>query len=307
MNTNINAGGTTSALRIGWIGTGVMGRSMCGHLLSQGYSITMTSRTRGKAVDLESRGARWVETAAEVAAQSEIIFSIVGYPHDVEQVHLGPQGTLQSAAANTILVDMTTSEPTLARRLSLKAMERQVHCLDAPVSGGDLGARNATLSIMVGGELDIFERVLPLFQCLGKTIVYQGAAGCGQHTKMVNQTLIATNMIGVCEALLYAYRAGLDLDKVLQSVSSGAAGSWSLSNLAPRIIAQQFDPGFFVDHFVKDLGIVLREANLMKLSLPGVALAQQLYVALQGQGGGQLGTHALQLALAKLSGIDWRR
>jgi 3-hydroxyisobutyrate dehydrogenase len=205
------------------------------------------------------------------------------------------------------LIDFTTSEPSLAKELAALAGERGIEAIDAPVSGGDIGARNATLSIMLGGDELACRRWQPLFETLGKTIVYQGPPGSGQHTKMVNQTLIASNMIGVCEALLYAHRAGLDLERVMQSVGSGAAGSWSLSNLGPRIIGNNFDPGFFVEHFVKDMGIVLQEAKRMQLALPGLSLAHQLYVALQAQGGGRLGTHALQLALARMSGLDWSK
>ncbi len=283
-----------------------MGQSMCGHLLRAGYSVTVYSRTRKKAAELEAAGARWADTPAGVAENSDVIVSIVGYPRDVTEVHLGPAGTIMRAKPETILVDMTTSSPAMAQTIAERAHARGLVALDAPVSGGDVGARNATLSIMVGGDRAVFEALLPIWNTLGKTVVHQGAAGAGQHTKMMNQILIATNMIGVCESLLYAYRAGLNLETAMQSVSSGAAGSWSLINLGPRIIKQNFDPGFFVDHFVKDMGIALDEANQMGLSLPGLALAKQLYVALQAQGGGALGTHALQLALARLSGIDWQ-
>jgi len=194
----------------------------------------------------------------------------------------------------------------LAIEIAQRAGALQVHSVDAPVSGGDVGAREARLSIMVGGEITVVGRIMPLLEVMGKAIVHQGGPGAGQHTKMVNQILIATNMIGVCEALLYAHRAALDLNSVLQSVGSGAAGSWSLTNLGPRIIANNFDPGFFVEHFIKDMGIALAEARRMNLSLPGLALAQQLYLGLQAQGHGRDGTHALELALASLSGIDWK-
>ncbi|HMP78331.1 MAG TPA: NAD(P)-dependent oxidoreductase [Pirellulaceae bacterium] len=291
--------------RIGWIGTGVMGRSMCGLLLDRGLTVAVFNRSREKAAPLIDRGAVWFDSPSGVAAQADVIFSIVGYPADVREVHLGSNGTVAHAPPGTILVDMTTSQPSLAVEISQQAASRGIATLDAPVSGGDIGARNATLSIMVGGERAAFEQVLPILQILGKTIVYQGPAGAGQHTKLVNQILIASNMIGVCEALLYGYRAGLNLEQVMQSVSSGAAGSWSLSNLGPRIIQNQFDPGFFVEHFIKDMRIALDEAQRMQLALPGLALAQQLYLALQAQGGGRAGTHALQLALSSLSGIDW--
>lgn len=298
--------------RIGWIGTGVMGRSMCGHLIAQGYQVTVFNRTREKAEDLLNRGALWADSPAEVASRSDIVFTIVGYPQDVREVILGQQGVLagfcgqgNGSTAGKIVVDMTTSEPTLAVEVETEARKHSVAAIDAPVSGGDIGARNATLSIMIGGESRAVSAVWPLFDVMGKTIVHQGPAGAGQHTKMVNQTLVAASMIGVCEALLYGYRAGLDLEKVLESVASGAAGSWSLSNLAPRIIQNRFEPGFFVEHFVKDMAIVLEEARKMNLFLPGLALVNQLYQGLMAQGHQRDGTHALQLALARCSGLDW--
>ncbi len=292
--------------RIGWIGTGVMGASMCGHLISAGYSATVYSRTRQKSEALLARGAQWAETPESLARQSDVVFSIVGYPADVREVLLGEHGALRGAAAGTVLVDMTTSQPSLAVEIWQAAKAQGVYALDAPVSGGDLGARNATLSIMLGGDQDVAEALQPLWDSMGKTVVYQGPAGSGQHTKMVNQTLIASNMIGVCEALLYGYRAGLDLPTVLKSVASGAAGSWSLSNLGPRIIADNFDPGFYVEHIIKDIGIVLEESRRMGLFMPGLALAEQLYRAVQAQGHGRAGTQALILALGHMAGFDWR-
>ena len=291
--------------RIGWIGTGVMGQSMCRHLIEAGFSVSVFSRTRQKSEPLLKLGATWCPSPREVAAQSEVTFSIVGFPVDVEEVHLGSEGTLQGASPGHVLVDMTTSQPALAQRIARESEAKQIHAIDAPVSGGDVGAQNGTLSIMIGGDPEIVQALDPAWQAMGATIVHQGPAGAGQHTKMVNQTLIATGMIGVCEALLYAYKAGLDLETVLKSVSSGAAGSWSLSNLAPRIMENNFDPGFFVEHFIKDMGIAIDEANRMGLSLPGLALAHQLYLAVKAQGDGRLGTHALQKAIASLSGIDW--
>jgi len=292
-------------ISVGWIGTGVMGASMARHLLDAGYPMTVFSRTRRRAEPLLEAGAAWAESPRCVAERSEITFSIVGYPSDVREVHLGADGTLAGAKPDSLIVDMTTSEPTLAMEIARAAAEKKVGAVDAPVSGGDVGARNATLSIMVGGPKEAVQRAWPLLDVMGKTIVHQGPAGAGQHAKMVNQTLIATGMIGVCEALLYAHAAGLDLETVLQSVRSGAAGSWSLSNLAPRIIDGDFEPGFFVEHFIKDMGIALAEARKMKLCLPGLALAQQLYQAVEAQGGGHKGTQALQLALAQLSGREW--
>ncbi len=274
-----------------------MGSSMCGHLLAAGYQATVTTRTPEKAKSLVDKGAQLVKTPIEVAEHSDVVFTIVGYPSDVKEVVLGPSGALAGAKAGSILVDMTTSEPGLAREIYESAKQKGVQSVDAPVSGGDVGAKEARLSIMVGGEQDAFEKLLPLFKLMGKTIVHQGPAGMGQHTKMVNQILIATNMIGVCEAMLYAHRAGLDPTKVLESVGSGAAGSWSLSNLAPRMIAGNFEPGFYVEHFLKDMGIALAESRKMNLALPGLALAEQLYRAVAAQGWSKKGTHALLLAL----------
>jgi 3-hydroxyisobutyrate dehydrogenase len=236
-----------------------------------------------------------------------VVFAIVGFPKDVREVFLGAEGALAGSKPGSILVDMTTSEPSLAVEIYDAAKARGVHAVDAPVSGGDIGAKEARLSIMIGGDREVVEALHPCWETMGKTIIHQGPAGAGQHTKCVNQTLIAANMVGVCEALLYAYKAGLDLNTVLQSVAPGAAGSWSLSNLGPRIIAGNFDPGFFVEHFIKDMGIILDEANRMGLSLPGLALSRQLYIALKAQGHGRDGTHALMLALGQLSGVDWRR
>jgi 3-hydroxyisobutyrate dehydrogenase len=292
--------------RIGWIGTGVMGSSMAGHLLNKGYAVTVFNRTRDKAKPLLERGAQWGDSPKAVAQRSDLIFSIVGFPHDVREVILGSDGALNGAAAGAVLVDMTTSEPSLAREIYQAAQARGVASVDAPVSGGDVGAREARLSIMIGGDKEVVERIRSLFDVMGKTIVYQGPAGAGQHTKMVNQILIATAMIGICEALLYGHKAGLDLNTVLESVSGGAAGSWSLSNYAPRMLKGNFDPGFFVEHFIKDMGIALAEAKRMNLSLPGLALAEQLYLALKAQGHGRKGTHALMLALAKLSNLEWK-
>ena len=297
------APGTT---RIGWIGTGVMGASMCGHLVEKGFQATLFTRSRDKAEPLLEKGASWADSPRAVAENSDVVFSIVGFPSDVRAVMLGETGALSGCTEGNILVDMTTSEPSLAVEIYEAARGKGVHSVDAPVSGGDVGATNGTLSIMIGGDPEVVEALEPCWDAMGQTIVYQGAAGAGQHTKMVNQTLIATNMIGVCEALLYAHQAGLDLPTVMQSVGSGAAGSWSLNNLGPRIIDGNFDPGFFVEHFIKDMGIALDEANKMGLSLPGLALAKQLYLALQAQGHGRDGTHALQLALAGLSGVDWK-
>jgi len=297
--------------RLGWIGTGVMGASMAGHLRAAGYELTVSTRTPAKAEPLLAAGARWADTPAEVAAASDVVFTMLGVPTDVQEVYLGDHGVLAGAsgregdAAPAVAVDMTTSQPSLAAALAEAGAEHGVAVLDAPVSGGDVGARNATLSIMVGGDAAAVEAVRPCFDVMGSTVVHQGGPGAGQHTKAVNQVLIASTMVGVCEALLYGHAAGLDLASVLVSVSQGAAGSWSLTNLAPRILRGDMAPGFFVDHFVKDMGIALAEARRMGIALPGLALAEQLYVALQAQGHGRDGTQALELALASLSGIDW--
>lgn len=293
--------------RLGWIGTGVMGQSMCSHLMARGFAVTVYNRTRSKAQGLLDRGAAWADTPRQLAQRSDVIFSIVGYPRDVQNVFLGPEGALSGCKPGNVLVDMTTSDPSLAMEIYRVAATQGVNSIDAPVSGGDIGAREARLSIMIGGDRAVVEALHPCWEAMGKTIIHQGGPGAGQHTKMVNQTLIASGMVGVCEALLYAHKAGLDLATVLQSVAPGAAGSWSLSNLGPRIIANNFDPGFYVEHFIKDMGIALEEARRMGISLPGLALARQLYVAVEAQGHGRLGTHALQLALASISGIDWRR
>ena len=297
---------TSEKTRVGWIGTGVMGTSMCSHLIAKGFTATVYNRTRSKSEILLEKGAKWAGSPRAVAEQSDVTFTIVGFPNDVREVILGDDGALAGCESDNTLVDMTTSEPSLAIEIAKAAAARGVHSIDAPVSGGDVGAREARLSIMIGGDKEVVDSLRPCWEAMGKTIVHQGGPGAGQHTKMVNQTLIATNMIGVCEALLYAYRAGLDLETVMESVASGAAGSWSLSNLGPRIINGNFDPGFFVEHFIKDMGIALDESKRMNISLPGLALAHQLYLALAAQGHHRDGTHALQLALASLSAIDWK-
>ena len=290
---------------VGWIGTGVMGRSMCGHLMDAGYRMTLYTRTPSKAKSLVERGATVADSPREVAEASDVTFSIVGFPEDVEAVYLGESGAIKGSRPGSILVDMTTSRPSLAEHLAEQATRVGATAIDAPVSGGDLGARNASLSIMVGGEEQEVQRIRPLLALMGKTVVHQGGPGRGQHTKMVNQTLIASGMIAVCEALLYAQKAGLNIETVLESVSSGAAGSWSLSNLAPRMLKGDFAPGFYVEHFIKDMKIALEESAAMKLSLPGLALAYQLYQAVAAQGHDKDGTQALIQALAKLNAVDW--
>lgn len=291
--------------RIGWIGTGVMGRWMCQHAMSKGFAATIYNRSKDKpdVKTLLDAGAKWADTPKQVAEASDIVFAIVGFPKDVRDVFLGQTGALAGSKPGTILVDMTTSEPTLAREIYDAAKAKGVYSLDAPVSGGDVGAKNAALSIMIGGDKDVVDAVAPVFEAMGKTIIHQGAAGSGQHTKMVNQILISSNMVALCEALLYGYKAGLDLETVFKSVSVGAAGSKALEVLGPRILARNFEPGFYVEHFIKDMGIALEESKKMGLSMPGLALAHQLYLALQAQGYGRKGTQALLLALEHISGV----
>ena len=278
---------------------------MAGHLLEAGHRVAVYNRTRARADELVEKGADWRDSPADLAADSEVVFTMLGFPIDVREVVLGEDGILEAMQPGSLLVDMTTSEPALAVEIHEAAKAKGVQALDAPVSGGVVGARNATLVIMVGGEPVAFERAEALFSSLGKTIKLMGGPGSGQHTKMVNQIAIASGMIALCEALLYGHRAGLDLEQTIATIESGAAGSWSLSNYGPRILKGDLEPGFKIDHFVKDLGIALAEARRMKLSLPGTALAEQLYIAAQGQGLGQKGTHALSVALGTVSGSDW--
>jgi len=295
---------TAQHTRIGWIGTGVMGKSMAGHILAAGYPTTVYSRTREKAEALLGAGAAWAGSPREVAAASDVVFTMVGFPQDVRDVYLSGHGVLDGARAGMLFVDMTTTEPTLAREIQARAVEKGANAVDAPVSGGDVGARNQTLSIMVGGDADAVAAVMPLFQILGKNIVHQGGPGAGQHTKMCNQIVIAGTMIGVCESLVYAYRAGLNPESMLQSIRSGAAGCWTLENLAPRVLKGNFEPGFIVEHFIKDMGIALSEAQRMGLAMPGLALVHQLYLALRAQGHGRRGTQALVLALEHISNLE---
>ncbi|HSL02790.1 MAG TPA: NAD(P)-dependent oxidoreductase [Nitrospiraceae bacterium] len=289
-----------TATRIGWIGTGVMGSSMCGHLLTAGYRVTVHSRTRSKAQPLLDRGGQWAESPRAVAAQSDVLFTMVGFPQEVRQVYFGADGVLSGAEAGAILIDMTTTQPSLSRDIAAAASVKHLSAIDAPVSGGDVGAKNAGLSIMLGGDTTSVQAVMPLFELLGKKIVHQGGPGAGQQSKLCNQIVIASTMVGVCESLLYGYKAGLDLNRMLDSIRGGAAACWTLDNLAPKILQRNFDPGFFVEHFIKDMGIALEEAKRMGLILPGLALVHQLYQAVQKLGHGRSGTHALMLALEDL-------
>ncbi|MBW1997201.1 MAG: NAD(P)-dependent oxidoreductase [Deltaproteobacteria bacterium] len=288
-------------MKIGWIGTGVMGCSMAGHLQDAGHELFVFNRSKDKAGALIEKGASWCGSPADVAARSEIVFTMIGFPRDVEEVYFGGKGIFETEGPYRIVVDMSTSKPSLAVLISKKAEEKGKEGLDAPVSGGDIGAREGTLAIMVGGKKEVFDQVLPLFELMGKNISYMGGAGSGQHTKMCNQILVAGTMISVCESLLYAAKLGLDQQAVIDIVGKGAAGSWSINNLGPRIIRGDFNPGFMVDHFIKDMGIALEEAAAVGLSLPGLALVEQLYIAVKAQGYGRSGTQALYLALKSLS------
>lgn len=292
------------SITIGWIGTGVMGGPMAAHLQEAGYPLRVYNRSRSKTEKLIAQGATGCDSPAEAAQGSDFVFSIVGFPKDVREVYFGHSGILSGTQPGAILVDMTTSEPTLAVEIAQAAEDKQAMALDAPVSGGDVGAREAKLCIMVGGPEKAFEAALPLFRLMGKTIQRFGGPGAGQHTKMVNQIFITGVMIGLCEGLVYGHRAGLPLEELIQTLSTGAANSWSLQNLAPRCLAGNFEPGFFVEHFIKDMGIALAEAKQMNLSLPGLALVHQMYLALQAQGGGRKGTQALLLAIERLSGLE---
>ncbi|AWE06501.1 oxidoreductase [Lysinibacillus sp. 2017] len=279
--------------KIGFIGTGVMGASIVKHLLNAGHKVTVYTRTKSKADALITLGAKWANSPAEASVDQQIIFTMVGYPKDVEEVYNGAQGIFSAANPGTIIVDMTTSEPTLAKKLYEQAKEKNIHSLDAPVSGGDIGAQNGTLSLMVGGDKDVFEEMKLIFEVFGQNIVYQGVAGSGQHTKMCNQIAIASGMIGVCESIAYGLNAGLNLEDVLKSITAGAAGSWSLSNLAPRMLKDDLDPGFYIKHIIKDMKIALDEADRMNLQLPGLSLAKSMYDKLQEEGYGDNGTQAL--------------
>ncbi|MEM9675545.1 MAG: NAD(P)-dependent oxidoreductase [Bacteroidota bacterium] len=293
----------TKDTTIGWIGTGVMGAAMVDRLQEADYNCVVYNRTREKAEAALRRRATWADTPQAVAEQSDVVFTIVGFPQDVREVYLGEDGVLAGAKEGSIWVDMTTTEPSLAQEIYQAGKQKKASAIDAPVSGGDVGAKNGKLSIMVGGDRAAVDTVMPLFEVMGKNIVYQGEAGSGQHTKMCNQITIAGTMIGVCECLLYAHRAGLDLPTMLQSISGGAAACWTLDNLAPRVVNRNFDPGFYVEHFIKDMGIALSEANRMGLALPGLALVKQLYEAVKAQGHGKLGTQALVLGLETLNNV----
>lgn len=289
---------------IGWIGTGLMGAPMAKHLLMAGYKVNVHNRTKNKAIDLIDMGCMWFDTPAKLAANSDVVITIIGFPKDVEECFFGEQGIFKGIKPGSVLVDMTTTKPSLAVKISEEARKVGVEFIDAPVSGGEVGAIAGTLSIMIGGNKKVVETVIPMFETFGKNIVYQGKAGSGQHTKMCNQITIAGTLIGVCEGLVYGLKSGLDLDKMLESISKGAAGCWSLDVLAPKIVKKDYSPGFSVDNFVKDLTIALEEAEAMKISLPGLALVKQLYITVQAMDKGSSGNQALYMALEKLSNMD---
>ncbi len=291
-------------MKIGWIGTGVMGAAMASHVQNAGHELYVYNRTKEKAGHLLDHGAIWCSSPAEVALNSEVVFTIVGLPRDVEEVYLGEKGILSVTGKCQVMVDMTTSTPSLAKTLYKAAREKGLESLDAPVTGGDIGARQGTLAIMVGGTRETYEKILPLFSLFGKKVSYMGEAGAGQHAKICNQISVAGTMIGMVEALLYAYKQGLDPVEVIDIVGSGAGSSWSLNNLGPRIVRGDYKSGFFVEHFVKDLGIAIQEANTVGLALPGLSLVHQLYVAVKAQGKGKSATQSLFLALKSMSGVD---
>ncbi|TFJ85045.1 hypothetical protein NSK_003469 [Nannochloropsis salina CCMP1776] len=290
--------------RIGWVGVGIMGCSMVTHLLNAGYQCTIYNRTPSKCLPVQAKGAVVASSPHAVAAASDVVFVIVGFPSDVRNVVLGTEGILKGLKAGGVLVDCTTSTPSLAQEIYTTGQAQGVSTVDAPVSGGDVGARNAALSFMVGGDKQVVDSLHPLWTLMGQNMRYMGGPGKGQHTKMVNQILIANTMMGVCEGLMYAEKAGLDLTETINAVGAGAAGSFSINNLGPRMVARDFAPGFYVEHFLKDLGIALDEARRMDLAVPGMAAAYQMYVALKAQGGGRLGTQALLLALERLNGKE---
>lgn len=278
---------------IGFIGLGIMGRHMAGHILGAGHKLNIYNRSRGNAEGLLAKGAVWHDAPGAVAAASDVVITMVGYPADVEQIYLAAGGLIESAPRAGVLIDATTSSPSLAQRIAAAAAEKGVTALDAPVSGGEVGACDAKLAIMVGGDAQTFEQVLPILKLMGSNIARMGGPGAGQHTKMANQIAIASTMMGVSESLAYAREAGLDLETVLSVIGTGAASSFLLNNLGPRMTKGDYAAGFYVHHFIKDLGIALDEAKRMGLNLPGLALARQLYEQLAAQGHTTDGTQAL--------------
>lgn len=290
--------------KIGFIGLGVMGKSMAGHLMDAGHELYVYSRTKAKCGDIIEKGAHWCDTPKAVAENTDIVFTIVGFPKDVEEVYLGENGLIEGTREGMIFCDMTTTKPSLDIQIGKELEKKGASMCDAPVSGGDSGARNATLSIMAGADKATFDALLPYFNIMGKSITHMGELGAGQHTKMANQIVIAGTMCGVSEALVYGARAGLDTEKMVQTISKGAAGCWTLDNLVPRVLRDDLAPGFMVDHFIKDMGIALEEAEKMELVLPSLALTKQLYLSLKANGMGRNGTQALVKAIEQLSGME---
>jgi len=288
---------------IGWIGTGVMGKSICKHLLKAGYSLSVFNRTKSKTDDLISSGAKYA-TPREIAQTCDAVFLMLGYPHDLEDVIFNKDAIINYLKPGSYLIDHTTSSPKLAEKIYQECKTKGIFSLDAPVSGGDVGAKEGKLVIMTGGDKEAFDKATPIFSKYGTTIKLMGGPGKGQHTKMVNQIAIVNNMQGVVEALIYGYKAGLDLEKVIETIGGGAAASFSLNVLGPRMLKRNFDPGFYVEHFIKDLEIALEEARRMNLCLPGLALVKQFYQSLAANGGGKMGTQGLLLVLEKLNNVD---
>ncbi|MFR6343960.1 MAG: NAD(P)-dependent oxidoreductase [Christensenellales bacterium] len=278
---------------IGFIGVGVMGKSMVRNLIKNGFEVSIYARTKAKVTDILAEGALWCDSIAQCAQGKDAVITIVGYPKDVEEVYFGRGGILENASAGCVLIDMTTTSPQLSVKIEQAAKEKGLKALDAPVSGGDVGAKNGTLSIMVGGEKETYTQCLPIFQAMGTNIIYEGKAGAGQHTKMANQIALGGAIAGVCEALTYAKKVGLDLQTMLDSISKGAAGSWQMSNMAPRMLKGDFDPGFFVKHYIKDMNIALEEASHVNLTMPVLNEVHDMYQALDDRGMGDLGTQAL--------------
>lgn len=278
---------------IGFIGTGVMGKSMAQHLLNAGHPVHVYNRTKQKAESLIENGAIWEDTVAALAKKVDVVITIIGTPKDVEEIYFDSDGLIENVKPGSYLIDMTTSSPKLAEKIYEKAKEKGIHALDAPVSGGDVGAREAKLAIMVGGDEAAFYEMLPIFEVMGNNIQLLGGAGAGQHTKMVNQITIAPMMVGLCEAIMYMKKAKLDPYKVLDTISTGAAGSWTLENYTPRILEGNLEPGFAIKHYIKDLKIAIESAQEMGLDTPGVKLALEMYEKLAAMGEGETGIHGL--------------
>ena len=289
--------------KVGWIGTGVMGKSMCGHIIEKGHETYVYNRTKEKTKPLVDKGAVYIGSVSEIAKKCDIVFTIVGFPHDVEETYFGNGGIIENIREGGVVVDMTTSTPNLAESIYAKAKDKGIFALDAPVSGGDIGAREAKLAIMVGGDENIFQAAMPFFSAMGQNIRLMGSCGKGQHTKMSNQILVAGNMIGAVESLLYAYKAGLDLTDVIEVIGKGAAASWTINQLGPRIAKNDFEPGFYIKHFIKDMGIALDECKRMKLSLPGLSLVNQFYIAASALGFENQGTQGLYNVLKVMNKV----